>query len=108
MVFWATWCAPCRAEIPHLIAAKAKFGEKPFEIVGVSLDEKGSDAIRSFAIENKMSWPIVRDEAGIASAYGVSAIPALFLIDGTTGKILADGNDLSGDQMLRTIERHLK
>jgi thiol-disulfide isomerase/thioredoxin len=88
--FWATWCAPCIVELPHLIALHEKFGpRKDFLMIGVSLDSDETE-LRDFLKERKIEWPqCVGDNGGAtAKAFGVTGIPAVFLI-GVDGKILA-------------------
>ncbi len=91
--FWATWCGPCVAELPNVIAAYRKYHDKGFEIVGVSLD-KDRGALTRFLAENKMEWPQFFDGKGwenkVAAAYAIHAIPATFLLDGE-GKIVGKG-----------------
>ena len=86
--FWASWCGPCRAEIPNVIAAYKEYNKKGFGIVGVSLDndaEKWKAAIKDL----KMPWPHMSDLKGWqcegAALYGVNSIPATVLVaqDGT-------------------------
>lgn len=110
--FWATWCTPCRAEKPHLARAYQEYGPRGLEIIGISLDEPqgvSADRVRKFAQDEGMPWPQVYTlGAALASNYGVTGIPAAFLIDGNTGQILAQGDDLRGPALARTIEKHLK
>ncbi|MCH5329715.1 MAG: AhpC/TSA family protein [Alistipes sp.] len=82
--FWATWCGPCRAELPYLKAAYEKYADKGFVIFGVSLDNN-VEAWESFVEENGMTWINVIDLEGdsrgtAAEAYGVRSIPSNFLI----------------------------
>ena len=88
--FWATWCGPCRAELPYLKAAYKKYADKGFVIYGVSLDRKAEDWV-SFVKDNEMTWINVLDEGGKAAAvYGVRYIPSNFLVS-PEGKIVATG-----------------
>lgn len=91
--FWATWCGPCVAELPNVLAAYEKYHAKGFEIVGISLDEDRA-ALDAFLAEHKMTWPQYFDGLGwknkVSRAYGVSAIPATYLLD-KEGKIVAKG-----------------
>ena len=79
--FWATWCAPCRESIPHLVHLYKKYSEKGFEIIGVSVDKKGVDPVRRFAKSLDIPYPIVMAPADLDKQYGVSALPTGFLID---------------------------
>lgn len=96
--FWATWCPPCRREIPDLIALQKKYG-KDLVVVGVSLDENGLAAVKSFVAKNGINYPVVMGDQKIASAYGgITAIPTTFVID-RAGKIaghIEGGTDLAG------------
>jgi thiol-disulfide isomerase/thioredoxin len=86
--FWATWCGPCRGEVPNVVAAYQKYHSKGFEVVGVSLDED-KDTMVSFTEQNGMPWPQYFDGKGwgndIGQRLGVRSIPAMWLIakDGT-------------------------
>ena len=101
--FWASWCGPCRTEYPFLKTAYAKYKDKNFEIIGVSLDDKKSawlGAIQS----NGFKWIQLCDLKGrqnsVAQAYGISAIPQSFLID-PQGKIIA--KNLRGEELLAKL-----
>ncbi|MDB5333467.1 MAG: putative oxidoreductase [Phycisphaerales bacterium] len=84
--FWATWCGPCRAELPRVKKAYADFHAKGLEVLGVSCDNSG-DALSKFLEANPdMPWPQLFDPktAGwhpLATQYGISGIPTMFLID---------------------------
>jgi peroxiredoxin len=97
--FWASWCAPCRAEMPNVKRLYEEYHPKGLEIIGISLDRTVSDA-RSFAEDHGMSWIQVWDSqsggAGPAEEYGVTAIPVTFLIDrsGTVREVGLRGSGL--------------
>ena len=82
--FWATWCGPCVAEIPNVVAAYEKLNPKGFEIVGISFDED-KDALASFVKKKKMQWAQFFDGAGwknkFGQNFGISSIPSMWLID---------------------------
>jgi thiol-disulfide isomerase/thioredoxin len=79
--FWATWCGPCRAEIPMLMALQAKYPDTLL-IIGVSEDEEGPDVVRAFAAERKMNYPVVMSTAPIREIFpGVAALPTSFILD---------------------------
>jgi peroxiredoxin len=92
--FWATWCPPCREELPKVVATYNQYHDKGFDVLGVSLDQpmKGP-ALLQFIKDNSMPWPQIYDghywEAAVAVKYGVHAIPCPVLVDGDTGTILA-------------------
>jgi thiol-disulfide isomerase/thioredoxin len=82
--FWATWCGPCVAEIPNVVAAYEKLNPKGFEIVGISFDED-KDALASFVKKKKMPWAQFFDGAGwknkFGQSFGINSIPSMWLID---------------------------
>lgn len=82
--FWATWCAPCRQEIPNVKKVFEEFHKKGFEIIGISLDQKKVQ-FDSYMESNNISWPQIFDGKGwksdIGSLYAVTSIPATFLLD---------------------------
>lgn len=91
--FWASWCAPCRAENPHVLEAYNNYHKKGLDILAVSLDEDRGNWLEAIK-EDGMPWPQVSDLKGFENAaaklYGIEAIPMNILIDGK-GEILASG-----------------
>lgn len=81
--FWATWCGPCRAEIPGFLQVYERYRDKGLEIVGVSLDENGWEVVTPFIKRYNITYPVVVDSRGVvARQYGkIDAIPTSFLID---------------------------
>jgi len=85
---WATWCGPCRFEIPELEKMHAKYAARGFEVVGVSVDESGADAVAPFVKEQTVRYPIVLDPSGkIANLLQTTVLPTSVLID-RNGKIV--------------------
>lgn len=80
---WATWCHPCRDEIPELLVLYDKYKPRGLELVGVSVDANGSDdAIRSFMKDFRMTYPVWRDpDERVSTEFLVVGVPATFLID---------------------------
>ena len=80
--FWATWCPPCREEIPGYIEMTKKHGKDGLVIIGISLDQAGPGVVRSFIAKSGINYPIVMgDDATVAAFGGVEGIPTTFLID---------------------------
>jgi peroxiredoxin len=91
--FWASWCGPCRAENPNVVAAFNKYKAKPFTILSVSLDQpQGHDAWMKAIYKDGLAWTHVSDlkywNNEVAKLYGVRAVPMNFLLD-PQGKIIA-------------------
>jgi len=80
--FWATWCGPCRSEIPGYVALQRKYAAAGLAIVGVSVDQADPGVVRKFVAEEKIDYPIVLADDQITSAFGgVEAIPTTVVID---------------------------
>ncbi|MBI4621820.1 MAG: TlpA family protein disulfide reductase [Verrucomicrobia bacterium] len=85
--FWATWCPPCRAEIPGYIDLARKYGKDGLAIVGVSLDQAGPSVVKAFAEKFGVNYQMVMGDDNVVAAFGgMEAIPTTFLID-RTGRI---------------------
>ena len=78
--FWATWCPPCRREIPDFISLQAAFGPKGLQIVGIALDEP--EKVKAFSREAGINYPVLLGTEEITVRYGgISGIPTTFIID---------------------------
>lgn len=86
--FWASWCAPCRREIPNLKNLYAKYGSKGFQIISISRDKNAEDWKKAIEDE-QLAWPNFLDESNIAKLYKVRAIPTMYLVD-ADGRIVAE------------------
>lgn len=107
--FWATWCGPCKAEIPGLVKTYNAMHDKGFEVLGISFDkENWTQQLADFTKQAGMPWKQVYEgkfwETTIGTQYGVQAIPFAVLVDGDTGLIIASGNALRGEALAKTIE----
>jgi len=106
--FWASWCGPCREEMPAVKAAYEAFHNKGFEVVGVSLDNDG-DAWKGAIASMKLPWPQMSDlkgwECAAAKLYNVRSIPANVLVD-KDGKIVA--KDLRGEDLNNKLAELIK
>lgn len=86
--FWATWCEPCRQEIPRFIELQNKYRDQGFQIIGVSMDDT-EEPVREFLKEFRVNYPVVMGNAKIGELYGgVLGLPIAFLI-GPDGRIRA-------------------
>ena len=86
--FWATWCPPCRKEIPGFIDLQKKYADKGLVVVGVSLDEQGAAIVQPFVKQLGMTYPVVLGDGQVVAAYGgIEAIPTTFIID-RQGKVV--------------------
>lgn len=79
---WATWCGPCRSEIPELEQLHNQLQAKGFEVIGVSVDESGVESVKQFVAEQKMTYPVVLDPEGkLANVLQTSVLPTTVLLD---------------------------
>jgi cytochrome c biogenesis protein CcmG, thiol:disulfide interchange protein DsbE len=86
--FWATWCDPCRDEIPRFVALQEKYRDRGFQIIGISIDDS-PEPVRQFQQQFRMNYPIVMGNAKVAELYGgILGLPVAFLI-GPDGRIAA-------------------
>jgi peroxiredoxin len=83
---WATWCGPCRQEIPVLVSLYEEFKDRGLVVVGVGLDEEGVEALAPFAEANHMSYPVLVGDKVLGATYKVTSIPSTYVI-GRDGKI---------------------
>lgn len=89
--FWATWCAPCRAEIPDLVALQQKYGDK-LQIIGISEDEEPPEVVKRFADQYHINYPVVMKTPEIGQAFpGIYALPTTVILD----------------RELRVVQRHV-
>jgi len=111
--FWATWCMPCVAELPNVKAVYDKYHDKGLEVLGISFDKPGqAAAVRKFAEARKLPWRHVYEgkfwSTDIGQKWRINSIPAAFLIDGDTGKILAAGAAVRGEKLDATVGLEIK
>ncbi len=101
--FWASWCKPCRQEMPTVKSVYKEFHEKGFEILGISLDQSEA-SFEGYIEEQGITWPQIFDGKGwkssVGQRYGINSIPATFLID-RKGTIRY--RDLRGDKLREAV-----
>ncbi|MEM6455899.1 MAG: TlpA disulfide reductase family protein [Acidobacteriota bacterium] len=103
--FWATWCAPCLAELPHLRALDARHGDDDLLILGIALDAIDRPRLRAFLSRHGVTWPQIHAPTGasspLARRFGVGAVPVTVVID-RKGRIVA--RDLRGEALAAVVE----
>jgi thiol-disulfide isomerase/thioredoxin len=86
--FWATWCGPCKIEMPWFVELQKQYGSQGLQIVGVAMDEAGKDEIAKFAQQMGVNYPVLLGKEEVGDQYGgVPALPESFFI-GRDGKIV--------------------
>lgn len=80
--FWATWCPPCRKELPDFAEIQSEYGGKGLQFLGIALDDDGLSKVKPFVESAKIAYPILLPDASLAGKYGeMNVIPVTFLID---------------------------
>jgi peroxiredoxin len=86
--FWATWCPPCREELPSLAKLTAQMTGKPFRLLAVSIDKDGNEAVQKLFGQLGITLPVLLDpSSGVAGQYGTTGVPETFIVS-PTGIIL--------------------
>ena len=106
--FWATWCPPCRAEIPDFQAAWDKYKDNGVVFLGVSIDQNKSD-VESYIKDSGVTYTILLDLTNqVAGLYGISAIPTTFILDVDGSVLFSQVGSMTIDQLSAQIEGALK
>ena len=103
--FWASWCGPCRRELPNVKKAYAEFNDKGFEVVSISIDQKEEDWRKALK-EEQLQWPNFRDNA-VADQFKVKAVPTVYLCD-ANGNIVAANEECRGEALAAKLKELLK
>ena len=106
--FWATWCGPCKIEMPWFVELQEQYGPQGLQIIGVSVDEGPREDVVKFAQEMKLNYPIVYGSNAVADSYGgVPGLPTSFYVD-RNGRIVATNSGLvSHSEIVKNIEKAL-
>ncbi len=101
--FWATWCTPCRGEIPHFVDLQDKYRDQGLQVIGISMDD-GVKPVREFYRQFKMNYPVGLGNEKVAEAYGgVLGLPITFLV-GRDGRVAAK---YVGEVQMSTLEQQI-
>jgi cytochrome c biogenesis protein CcmG, thiol:disulfide interchange protein DsbE len=108
--FWATWCAPCRTEMPRFVEWQREYGERGLQVIGISMDDKESP-VRAAYQKYGLNYPVVMGDEKLAEMYGgILGLPVTLLID-KRGKIrlkyqsVADLNIIAREIQILVVER---
>lgn len=87
--FFATWCPPCRKEVPELISISNEYKDKNLVIIGISVDENGEEAVAPFSKQVGFNYPVFLTTSELNASFNIDAVPQIFLYD-KTGKLIAN------------------
>ncbi len=80
--FWATWCPPCKAEIPWFVELQKRYGAQGLQVVGVNMDDGDRKDVEKFVAENSINYPVLLGKENVAEEYGgIDYLPTTFYID---------------------------
>ena len=80
--FWATWCGPCKMEIPWFIEFQQQFKDQGFTVLGVAMDDEGWEAVKPYVTERKVNYRVLLGDDAVSTRYGgVDSLPTTFVID---------------------------
>ncbi|NTV12657.1 MAG: TlpA family protein disulfide reductase [Desulfobulbaceae bacterium] len=107
--FWATWCPPCRKEIPSLVKLQESYRSKGLVVVGVSMDEGGRTMVGKFLEKQGVNYPVIIGDSSVAKGFGgVIGVPASFLVD-RKGELIRRFDGYASEEELREeLEKLLK
>ena len=103
--FWASWCAPCRNEIPNVKRQYELYKDKGFEVISISIDRNAAQWKKALQ-EEKLQWPNFLSNE-VADQFKVKAVPTMYLVD-TEGTILAENDDARGEKLAQKLAELMK
>lgn len=99
--FWASWCAPCRKEIPNVKNQYALYKDKGLQVVSISIDRNAA-AWKKAVKEENLQWPNFLSPQ-VADSYKVKAVPTMYLLD-AQGKVIAENEDARGEKLAKKLK----
>lgn len=107
--FWATWCPPCRKELPALMKLQEKYRDKGLVVVGVSMDEGSASSVGKFLAKQKIIYPVILGDGELTRGFGgVIGVPATFLVDRKGELAIRFDGFASEDELQEVVEKLLK
>ncbi|HJV64664.1 MAG TPA: TlpA disulfide reductase family protein [Geomonas sp.] len=109
--FWATWCPPCRAEVPSMVKLNQAMQGKAFQMLAISIDEGGKDAVTSFFQKENLTLPALLDTDGkVSRLYGTTGVPETFVVDqkGVILKKVVGSMDWSSPEVLSALDEIIR
>ncbi len=107
--FFATWCQPCRQSIPHLVEMNRKYGKQGLQILGLSVDEAGERAVKTFTDEFRVNYPLAVADDSTTALFGIRSVPIMYVVDkkGNIAEVSRGFSDETGRSTERLIKRLL-
>lgn len=109
--FWATWCPPCREEMPSMVRLNQIMAGKPFQMLAVSIDDAGKVAVEAYLQKSGTVLPVLLDtEQNAGKLYGITGVPETFVIDkkGVILEKVVGGSDWSAPNVVKFLEEQTK
>jgi thiol-disulfide isomerase/thioredoxin len=97
--FWATWCAPCKMEIPHLVELQEKYRDQGLTVVGITVDENPDKDVPPYAAEVGMNYVNVRGNDALMGKFGIIGLPTLIIYDRDGNEVLKRPGYVEKDQL---------
>jgi len=107
MDFWATWCGPCKMEIPHLIALQNKYRAQGLVVVGISMDDNPAEAVPPYAAEVGMNYTNVKGNDALETEYGVVGLPTIVIYDRNGNKVFSRPGYIEENVLEGEIRKYL-
>ena len=106
--FWATWCEPCKVEMPWFVDLQKEYGQQGLQIVGVSMDDEGEKPVSEFAKKMGVNYPILLGTDKVADLYGgVEGLPTSFFIDRSGKMVARESGLISQSRIVENIKKSL-